>query len=125
MRSPVLIMFVLPHNGCWKRGEDRGSSCPLLFYATWSIGWRCSTPRRQGHLAKLDRPMIALEQDGARLALVAVECSARDAGDRLPVDDALAVESHRDHPADEGDLHALPLAGFLAGVDGRREKAVD
>src|SRR5438067_11008812 len=84
-----------------------------------------SLRRRQRHLAEFDGPVIPLQEDGPRRALIAVEGAARDPGNLLPVDDALVVEVERERPPDERDVERLPLAGLLGGVDAGREEAVD
>ena len=86
---------------------------------------RSHATRRQHQVSELDRPVIALEHDRPRRALVAVERTAGDAGDRLAVDDLFAVEHHRDRAADQGDFKRLPLAGLFRGVLDRRQEAVD
>ena len=69
--------------------------------------------------------MVTLKHDRAWGGLVAFERAAGDAGDRLAGDDLLAVESHRDLAAHQGDIQRLPLAGFLCGIRDRRQESVD
>ena len=58
-------------------------------------------------------------------SLIAVERTARDAGNLLPVDDRRAVQDHRDPPPDQLDVEGLPFAGRAGRLDGRRDKAID
>jgi hypothetical protein len=50
--------------------------------------------RRQYDMAKLHWPVVALQKQRAGRALVAVDCSARDAGYLLVADDRLSVEHY-------------------------------
>src|SRR5262245_8138933 len=69
--------------------------------------------------------MVALEHDRTGGPFIAVERAAGDARNRLPVDDALAVEHDRHDATNERYVHLLPFAGFFCGIDRGRKEAVD
>src|SRR4029077_19270373 len=98
-----------------------------LFNSHARAGYRRSLARgSDDYLAKHHAAFFAaLEVDGAGQFFVTIESAAGDAGDFLVVDDGLAVQDYRDHPADEGDVVRLPFAGLARRLRRRSEKTVD
>src|SRR5260370_37074626 len=81
--------------------------------------------RRDHDVAEADLPVVALEHQGAGLSLERVDRAARDPVHVAAVDDGLAVQDHREPPADEGDVKGLPLPGGLGGVEHGGAAAVE
>ena len=81
--------------------------------------------RRDHDVAVVHRTVIALEQQRPGVSLGAVDRAAGDARN-LPVSDhTRAVQLVGEHPADERDVHRLPLAGRPRHVLARRNEAVE
>ena len=101
--------------------SDLQANLKLLRSSPYYHRDRRSDPRGQRQLPELNRPMIALEQDRPWRGFVTVERTTRDARDRLPVDDQLAVEHDRHgaaQPASSPSVCHSPasFAALLIGV---------
>src|SRR5262245_45964711 len=79
----------------------------------------------QRQIFELHPAVVALEQDGARLFLVAVQGAAGDSGDGLPLDDWFAVENDGNLASNQGDVHGLPLVCRFRAIQARGEEAID
>src|SRR5579871_5683661 len=88
-----------------------------------SVGLVCQ--RREHHFTDLDVAMVALQDDGARLAFIGALRNGGQTVDVFVIDDFVVVEDDGDVAADEPDVVALPLADLLAGVHGGQDAAVE
>src|ERR1017187_225640 len=69
--------------------------------------------------------MVALQEERAGLALIAIERAASGAGNLHVVVNLHAVAQHRQIPSHESDVEAGPLAQLIADVAGGSEMSVD
>src|SRR3954462_3684100 len=84
------------------------------------------SPRRSDQdVAVLDRTVIALQENRARRAFIAVERATGDSGDLLVYDHLSAVGDDRHHSSDEGDVVRLPLARRPRRDHTRRQESVN
>src|SRR6266487_2496063 len=69
--------------------------------------------------------MITLQEKRAGSAFVAVQGASGDPGNCLPIDDPFAVENDGDDTTHERDVHDLPFARLLGGIEARGQEPVD
>ncbi len=81
--------------------------------------------RYENQISEFNSPVIALKEDWAGFAFVAIQGSAGDTGNRLSIYNRLAIEDDRDLSANQGDVHRLPFARLFGGIDSRRQKAIN
>ena len=69
--------------------------------------------------------MVTLDVERARLAFVAIQCTAGNAGDFLIADHRFAVGNECEHSAYQCDVECIPLAGFFSYHFAGRDEAVN